>query len=47
MDPHRNYAMCSQWVLNRRLKEATGWAPWDVSVVEGWPAMLGQVEGTR
>jgi hypothetical protein len=46
-DPHRDYVTRSQWVLNRRLKETTGWALWDASVVEGWPSMVAQVEGTR
>ncbi len=46
-DPHRNYETRSQRVLNRQLKEATGWVPRYASVVEGWPAMLAQVEGTR
>ena len=37
----------SQRVSNRRLKEAMGWASRYAAVVEGWPAMLAQVEDTR
>jgi nucleoside-diphosphate-sugar epimerase len=46
----RNPAMAelfgrSQRVSNRRFREATGWAPVDRSVREGWTRMLGQVQG--
>lgn len=46
-DLHRNYEMRSQWVSKRRLKEATGGAPRYSSVIEGWLAVLAQVEGMR
>ena len=35
----------SQRVSNRRFREATGWAPVDRSVREGWRRMLGQLQG--
>ena len=32
---------------NRKLREATGWAPRFPSVRDGWPAMLAQMRGRR